>query len=59
MHLPTTTSIPLPPPKVTMELLKHIESDHINPTRIKRIYETWMRRIGSMKKWPIEKSIFI
>ena len=37
-----------------MELLKHIESDHINPTRIKRIYETWMRRIGSMKKWPIE-----
>uniref|UniRef100_F6H1Y8 Uncharacterized protein n=1 Tax=Vitis vinifera TaxID=29760 RepID=F6H1Y8_VITVI len=39
---------------VTMELLKHIESDHINPTRIKRIYETWMRRIGSMKKWPIE-----
>ena len=37
-----------------MEVLKHIEGDNMNPTRIKRIYETWMRRIGSMKKWPVE-----
>lgn len=39
---------------VSMELLKHMKSDHINPNRIKNIYDVWMRKNGSMKDWPLE-----
>lgn len=37
-----------------MELLKHIEGDRMRPNRIKHIYDNWMRKIGSMKRWPVE-----
>ncbi|XP_057963676.1 uncharacterized protein LOC131154876 isoform X2 [Malania oleifera] len=40
--------------RVTMELLKHIEGSEIKPTKIKHIYEIWMRKIGSMKNWPVK-----
>lgn len=36
-----------------MELLNHVESDDINPTRIKRIYDIWTKRVGSMKESPL------
>ncbi|KAF8402415.1 hypothetical protein HHK36_013370 [Tetracentron sinense] len=39
---------------VTMELLKQTERNHINPAKIKHIYEIWMRKIGSMKNWPVK-----
>ncbi|KAH9779252.1 TAF RNA polymerase I subunit A [Citrus sinensis] len=37
----------------SMELLNHVESDDINPTRIKRIYDIWTKRVGSMKESPL------
>ncbi|GAY59701.1 hypothetical protein CUMW_196550 [Citrus unshiu] len=36
-----------------MELHNHVESDDINPTRIKRIYDIWTKRVGSMKESPL------
>ncbi|KAK4255856.1 hypothetical protein QN277_008795 [Acacia crassicarpa] len=40
---------------VLLELLKHVENNRVNPTRIKNIYDVWMRKNGSMKYWPVEK----
>ncbi|KAF7843635.1 uncharacterized protein G2W53_000540 [Senna tora] len=37
-----------------LELLKHVENNHNNPTRIKNIYDVWMRKNGPMKDWPAE-----
>lgn len=37
-----------------MELLKHMKSDRIKFTKIRNIYDIWMRKNGSMKEWPIE-----
>ncbi|KAF3944248.1 hypothetical protein CMV_029263 [Castanea mollissima] len=39
---------------VSMELLKHMKSDRIKFTKIRNIYDIWMRKNGSMKEWPIE-----
>ncbi|XP_061358213.1 uncharacterized protein LOC133302456 isoform X2 [Gastrolobium bilobum] len=39
---------------VLLELLKHVESHSINPSRIKNIYDIWSKKIGSMKSWPVE-----
>ncbi|KAH7543985.1 hypothetical protein JRO89_XS15G0077000 [Xanthoceras sorbifolium] len=39
---------------VSMELLKHVESEQINPIRIKNVYDIWMKRIGSVKDSPLE-----
>lgn len=32
----------------------YMKNDHMNPTRIKNIYDVWMRKNGSMKDWPLE-----
>lgn len=40
-----------------MDLLKHIEGDRMRPNRIKHVYDNWMRKIGSMKHWPIEVQV--
>lgn len=37
-----------------MELFNHIESDRINPIRIKNVYDIWMKRIASTKDSPLE-----
>ncbi|MED6157669.1 hypothetical protein PIB30_025447 [Stylosanthes scabra] len=37
-----------------LELLKQMENSHINPTRMKNLYDIWSKNIGSMKSWPIE-----
>jgi len=37
-----------------MELLKHMKSDRLKFTKIRNIYDIWMRKNGSMKEWPIE-----
>ncbi|KAJ7981793.1 TAF RNA polymerase I subunit A [Quillaja saponaria] len=39
---------------ILLELLKHIDNNHINTARIKNIYDVWMRKNGSMKDWPIK-----
>ncbi|XP_028755527.1 uncharacterized protein LOC114742677 [Neltuma alba] len=39
---------------VLLEFLKHVENSRISPTRIKNIYDVWMRKNGSMKYWPVE-----
>ncbi|KAI9184755.1 hypothetical protein LWI28_000794 [Acer negundo] len=39
---------------VSMELLKHVESERINPIRIKNVYDIWMKRIGSVRDSPLE-----
>ncbi|XP_054812382.1 uncharacterized protein LOC129313375 [Prosopis cineraria] len=39
---------------VLLEFLKHAENNPINPTRIKNIYDVWMRKNGSRKDWPVE-----
>uniref|UniRef100_A0A5B7BG06 Uncharacterized protein n=1 Tax=Davidia involucrata TaxID=16924 RepID=A0A5B7BG06_DAVIN len=44
---------------VTMELLKHINNDGINPTKIQHIYEIWMKRIGLVKKWSTKDKFMI
>ncbi|XP_040986567.1 uncharacterized protein LOC121234622 isoform X2 [Juglans microcarpa x Juglans regia] len=44
---------------VSMELLKNMKSDRINPSRIKNIYDVWMRKIGSMKDCPIEDKFVV
>ncbi|KAE8124759.1 hypothetical protein FH972_019615 [Carpinus fangiana] len=44
---------------VSMELLKHMKGDHINPKRIKNIYDVWMRKNGSMKEWPLEDRFLV
>ncbi|XP_022979683.1 uncharacterized protein LOC111479331 [Cucurbita maxima] len=44
---------------VSMELLKHIEGDRMRPNRIKHIYDNWMRKIGSMKRWPVEDRFMV
>lgn len=37
-----------------MELLDHMGGDYFSRTRIKNIYDVWMRKLGSMRIWPIE-----
>ncbi|KAG6645336.1 hypothetical protein I3843_08G111600 [Carya illinoinensis] len=44
---------------VSMELLKYMKSDRINPSRIKNIYDVWMRKNGSMKDCPIEDKFVV
>ncbi|KAA8523951.1 hypothetical protein F0562_010374 [Nyssa sinensis] len=44
---------------VTMELLKHINGECINPTKILRIYEIWMKKIGLSKKWSIKDRFMV
>ncbi|XP_057724144.1 uncharacterized protein LOC130940111 [Arachis stenosperma] len=39
---------------VLLELLKRVENYHINPTRMKNLFDIWLKNIGSMKSWPIE-----
>ncbi|ESW21412.1 hypothetical protein PHAVU_005G068700 [Phaseolus vulgaris] len=39
---------------VLMELLKHVKSNSINPTRIENLYDIWWKKIGSMKSWPLQ-----
>ncbi|KAK3198382.1 hypothetical protein Dsin_021797 [Dipteronia sinensis] len=39
---------------VSMELLKQLNSEQINPIRIKNVYDIWMKRIGSVKDSPLE-----
>ncbi|KAG6637243.1 hypothetical protein CIPAW_11G165700 [Carya illinoinensis] len=43
--------------EVSMELLKYMKSDRINPSRIKNIYDVWMRKNGSMKDCPSEAEV--
>ncbi|XP_015899123.2 uncharacterized protein LOC107432494 isoform X1 [Ziziphus jujuba] len=38
----------------SMELLDHMGGDYFSRTRIKNIYDVWMRKLGSMRIWPIE-----
>ncbi|TXG65264.1 hypothetical protein EZV62_006539 [Acer yangbiense] len=40
---------------VSMELLKQVESERINPIRIKNVYDIWMKRIGSVGDSPLEE----
>nr|POE97725.1 hypothetical protein CFP56_71787 [Quercus suber] len=44
---------------VSMELLKHMKSDRIKFTKIRNIYDIWMRKNGSMKEWPIEDRFLV
>ncbi|KAF5478612.1 hypothetical protein F2P56_005155 [Juglans regia] len=44
---------------VSMELLKNMKSDRINPSRIKYTYDVWMRKIGSMKDCPIKHKFVV
>ncbi|MED6207780.1 hypothetical protein PIB30_038786 [Stylosanthes scabra] len=37
-----------------LELLKQMENSHINPTKMKNLYDIWSKNIGSMKSWPVE-----
>ncbi|KAG6689209.1 hypothetical protein I3842_11G163400 [Carya illinoinensis] len=43
--------------EVSMEVLKYMKSDRINPSRIKNIYDVWMRKNGSMKDCPSEAEV--
>lgn len=40
-----------------MELLKKAENDHIKLTSVKRVYETWIRKNGPMKKCPVKDKL--
>lgn len=44
---------------VAMELLRHIRGEPINLSKIQHVYEIWMKRIGSMKNWPIKDRIVV
>ncbi|KAF5727956.1 hypothetical protein HS088_TW21G00096 [Tripterygium wilfordii] len=44
---------------MSLELLKRIEGDDINPTRIKHIYDIWMRKIRSKKDQPIQDRFLV
>lgn len=37
-----------------MELLKHVNGCSPSSRRIQSLYEIWMKRIGSMKNWPLK-----
>ncbi|KAL5853904.1 hypothetical protein ACOSQ3_009022 [Xanthoceras sorbifolium] len=39
---------------VSMELLRHVESEQMNTIRIKNVYDIWMKRIGSVRDSPLE-----
>ncbi|PSR95708.1 Xaa-Pro dipeptidyl-peptidase [Actinidia chinensis var. chinensis] len=44
---------------VAMELLQHVRADSISSTKIQHVYETWMKRIGSMNKRPTKDSFLV
>ncbi|XP_030944135.1 uncharacterized protein LOC115968777 [Quercus lobata] len=44
---------------VSMELFKHMKSDRLKFTKIRNIYDIWMRKNGSMKEWPIEDRFLV
>lgn len=37
-----------------MEIHKHIGNDQLSFSRKKNLHETWMKKIGPMKKWPLK-----
>ncbi|KAJ0047237.1 hypothetical protein Pint_04808 [Pistacia integerrima] len=44
---------------VSMELFNHVESERINPIRIKNVYDIWMKRIASAKDSPLEDKFVV
>ncbi|KAL5542750.1 hypothetical protein UlMin_010460 [Ulmus minor] len=44
---------------ILMEVLEHVGDEHLTATKIRNIYDVWMRKVGSMKNRPVEERFVV